>query len=91
MAEVDGELPARHVLTAGRAGRRARTALGFNRLPSPPAPPRRYSFTRDQRIEAHRHPELRLLAADPAAVGIPAGAESMADALIEALEAGAHA
>ena len=49
-----------------------------------------YSFTRDQLIEALGTPEMWPLAAT-LSVGIPAGAESMADALIEALEGGAHA
>ena len=55
-----------------------------------PVPPRVYSFTRDQLIEALGTPEMWPLAAT-LSVGIPAGAESMADALIEALEGGAHA
>ena len=64
--------------------------LGVNRLPSPPAPPRRYSFTRDQLIEALGTPEMWPLAAT-LSVGIPAGAESMADAIIGAREDGESA
>ena len=74
--------------------RNARNAAGQHRSlhhgGAAGARPKVYRFTRDQLIEALGTPEMWPLAAT-LSVGIPAGAESMADALIEALEGGAHA
>lgn len=60
--------------------------LGINRLPQPEPPPRRYSFTRDQLANALTHAEVHVRVSGPGAGLI--NAESMADAIIEALEAG---
>ena len=62
--------------------------LGINRLPQPPRE-RRYSFTRDRLIDALTHLETRVLVSGPAAGMI--NAESMADAIIGALENGESA
>jgi len=62
--------------------------LGLNRLPQPPRE-HRYSFTRAELIDALTRLETHVLISGPAAGMI--NAESMADAIIEALEDGAHA
>ena len=85
MAETD-RLPCPH----GRASWAACPhCLGLNRLPQPPRE-RRYSFTRDQLIEALSGMEMWSVAAT-LSVGIPGAAESMADAIIEALGDGESA
>ena len=85
MAETD-RLPCPH----GRASwHSCPHCLGINRLPQPPRE-RRYSFTRDRLIGA-----LTRLEAYPATSGDGKrtfiGAESMADAIIGALENGESA
>ena len=73
--------------------RNARNAAGQHRSlhhgGAAGARPKVYRVTRAQLLEALGTPEMWPLAAT-LSVGIPAGAESMADALIEALEGGAH-